>query len=77
MNENELDLKRAELAIRGHKTRVSDAKRNMEEGYRRLMSELEEKYGKLKSDYERELIELEEYEAKLQYAKEKVSKNFD
>ncbi len=77
MNEKDLDLKIAEIRVRAQLTRVSDAKRELEEGYKKLQAEFEKDYGKLKSILDRERLELEDFQAKLDYAKECAAKKYE
>ena len=77
MNDKELNVKLAELAVRDQLTQVRDAKTDLEEGYKRLKAKMDLNYAVLKSEYERQQILLEEKNAYLENAKHDLVKHFD
>jgi hypothetical protein len=77
MNDKELQVKRFECDVRTQETKVRDAKRALDLGYKKLCSEFERDYEKLKSDYEREVLFLQREMAYLENAKEAAAKGFE
>ena len=76
MNEKELKLRQYELDVRLQETKVRDAKSQLDEGYKILMSNFEKDYTVLKGNYERALLSLEREKACVEFAKAELARGF-
>jgi len=69
--------RQAEIDLRIQETRVREAQINLDQGYKKLLAEMEKEYAKLKFELEREKLKLEEARECLKHRKEDAERPFD
>lgn len=67
----------AKIDIDLQRNRVQEAKVNLDQGYNKLMAEMEREYNKLKVDYKYQLLLLQKEEVRHKYAQEDAENGFD
>ncbi len=76
MTDKEYRVQRLELEVRDQKTRLRDAKQELDQGYIKLQADFEKDYAKLKTSYERAGIALAQTQSILEQAQLAVTNEF-
>ena len=77
MTEKQYKVERNKLDVREAESKLRQAQRNLDEGYKKLVADMECAYSNLKEELERAKIRLDVEKTCLEYAEAELARGFE